>query len=102
MSISSEDRDQIEEMLSQIPKDATMDELVQDIVEAFGGTRAYAKTLFIEFNTMQPGSTGRQRILQQVGDLVSRMSSISRNTSSDTSELTEDDLKAQLKSLMQD
>jgi hypothetical protein len=71
-----------------------------DILDEWGGTKALARDLMIEFKNARPGGMTRQSILEMIQRLLVFTTQANLSASSDPAELDDEDLQLLVKNLV--
>lgn len=65
-----------------------------DLMDEWGGTKALARDLMLEFKNAKPGGMTRQSILEMIQRLIVYTTNANLSSSSDPAELDDEDLQA--------
>ncbi len=76
-------------------------QLLVDIMERWGGTKAFADSMLVEFQAAKPGSLIRQNLLEMIQKLVVNNTNHNHTRISRPSDLDDEELEAELQDIMQ-
>jgi Ca2+-binding EF-hand superfamily protein len=83
-------KEELVKKLSKAHGKARLEDLVQDLTNAFGGTRKIAKHVYDEFDHGKPGGITRAKLLDMYVRLLTQTAK--KETNAPLTEMTEDDL----------
>lgn len=92
--MNEKDAQQIMDLVKEAPSDTTLDDLLQALLNEFGGPVGYARYVRSVFDEATAGSSTQQKCLDFISTLISRKAALEKHVQADFSEMSQEDLEA--------